>query len=59
MNPRTTKGRYLAEQWRTSNPGYRATPPRRVVINGIACVEIDAGTLWDAAQMAKAGEKRR
>lgn len=36
-----------AESWRTSNPHYQPGGVRKVRINGIACVELDAGTWWD------------
>jgi hypothetical protein len=46
-----------AETWRESNPTYQSGGVRKVRINGVECVEIDAGKwpdyLRDQAALAK------
>jgi hypothetical protein len=34
-------------RWRETNPDYRPGGVRRVRINGVECVEFDAGKWWD------------
>lgn len=41
--------------WRAANPGYVYSPPRRVKVNGVPCVELDGGSLAD---MAYTGERK-
>jgi hypothetical protein len=45
-------------QWRTTNPGYQSGGVRLVRVNGIPCVEIDAGKWWDYRRDQEALNKR-
>lgn len=46
-------GLYPADSWRESNPGYQQTPPRRVRINGVECIEVDGGLVYDASRLGR------
>lgn len=41
------------EAWRTSNPSYQPSKPKKIRINGVPCVEIDGGLAYDMAQTDK------
>ncbi|HZX81685.1 MAG TPA: hypothetical protein VFE72_12120 [Lysobacter sp.] len=54
----TRRKSHPPEGWQKSNPGYQSGGVRTVRINGVPCVEIDAGKWWDYERDQRALSKR-
>ncbi len=57
MTPRAAEPSAIA-RWPAEhqpNPGYRYAPPTTVVVSGRKCIEVDAGALPWAADIARCG----
>lgn len=45
--------------WRQTNPDYEESPVRVVVINGVRCVEVDGGKLYDLAMLGREPQPKK